>query len=362
MANKAKKRGRSWRVLVYDYTDEAGKKHLRSFTAPTKAEAELLAAEFMRTKRERVKAVEAGTVGSLVAQYIEMMEPTLSPSTITVYRRAQHNAFPELMQMPVAKLTAQKVQAAINAEVARPKQRTGRPLSPKTIRNEWGLVSVALSELAGLRFSPKLPTYQVHRKDLPEPAEVIKAVSGTDVELPVMLALCLSLTMSEIRGLKCSDISDGVLTINRVMVDTDNGPVLKDTAKTATRLRKLVLPPFLWQLINLSTAYQNWLKTGSDGLVEPRGRAAIYHRYQRIMQKAGITMTFHDLRALNASTMLALGVPDLYAMERGGWKTPAVMKTHYQQTLNEKRRSVDASINQYFESITRQITKTAEKR
>lgn len=361
MANKAKKRGSAWRVQVYDYTDAAGKKHLRSFTAPTRAEAELLAAEFKRTKQSRVQAIEAGTVGSLVTQYIDMMEPTLSPSTIVVYRRARQNAFPELMQMQASKLTAQKVQAAINAEVARPKQRTGRPLSPKTIRNEWALVSVALSELAGLRFSPRLPAYQVHRKTLPEPAEVISAVQGTAVELPVLLALCLSLTMSEIRGLMCSDVSDGLLTINRVMVDTDDGPVLKDTAKTATRLRTLVLPPFLWALINQSASYQKWLKSAENGLLVPLKRAQIYHPFKRLMEKAGITMTFHDLRALNASTMLALGVPDLYAMERGGWKTPAVMKTHYQMTLSRKRRAVDADINDYFENITKQITKASRK-
>ena len=361
MANKAKKRGKAWRVQVYDYTDAAGKKHLKSFTAPTRAEAELLAAEFRRTKQSRVQALEAGTVGALVTQYIDMMEPTLSPSTIVVYRRARQNAFPDLMTMQVSKLTAQKVQAAINAEVARPKQRTGRPLSPKTIRNEWALVSVALGELAGLRFSPKLPAYQVHRKDLPEPAEVMKAVQGSAVELPVLLALCLSLTMSEIRGLMCSDVTEGVLTINRVMVDTEDGPVLKDTAKTATRLRRVSVPPFLWELISLSTPYQKWLKTAENGLLVPLNRAQIYHPFKRLMEKAGISMTFHELRALNASTMLALGVPDLYAMERGGWKTPTVMKRHYQQTLSAERRAVDASINDYFENITAEITTAGQK-
>lgn len=38
MANKAKKTpAGTWRVRVYDYTDAAGRQHVRSFTAPTKA-------------------------------------------------------------------------------------------------------------------------------------------------------------------------------------------------------------------------------------------------------------------------------------------------------------------------------------
>lgn len=355
MSNNAKKTpAGSWRVQVYDYTDANGKKHVRSFTAPTKAQAELEAAAFVRSKKTRRQALDAGTVGQLVDEYIALMTPTLSPSTIAGYKRARRNAFPELMTTPVAKLTAAKVQKAINAEVARPKNKGAAQLTPKTIKNEWGVVSAALSELAGVRFSPKLPTYQVAPKTLPEPADVMSAVRGSDVELPVLLALCLSLTMSEIRGLYCSDVEDGFITIRRTVVDTDDGPVLKNTGKTATRLRRLVLPDFITSLINGSETYQTFLKTGKDGPIEPRHRNVIYRHFKRDMAAAGINITFHNLRALNASAMLALGVPDKYAMERGGWKTPDVMKRHYQNTLDETRRRVDDQINDHFAAIYNQ--------
>lgn len=356
MANNARKtKSGSWRVRVYDYTDAAGKKHVKSFTAPTKAGAELMAAEFARTKKSRRQALKAGTVGALVDEYIEIMTPTLSPSTIAGYKRARRNAFPELMETPVARLTAARIQQAINDEVARPKNKGAHALTPKTIRNEWAVVSVALSELAGLRFAPKLPAYQVAPKDLPEPSEVMAAVRGSDVELPVLLALCLSLTMSEIRGLYCSDIDGGFLTVRRVMVDTEDGPVLKDTGKTATRLRRLVLAPFMVELINHTEVYQKWLKKGVDGFLEPRHRNIIYRHFKRDMDAAGLSLTFHNLRALNASAMLAMGVPDKYAMERGGWKTPAVMKRHYQNTLDTARRQIDEQINGHFEDIFRKI-------
>ena len=49
-------------------------------------------------------------------------------------------------------------------------------------------------------------------------------------------------------------------------------------------------------------------------------RKGIYQRFKRIMKKHGYSdITFHDLRHINASVMLALNVPDKYAMERGGW-------------------------------------------
>lgn len=349
MANKARKTASgSWRVQVYDYTDQLGKKHLKSFTAPTKAQAELKAAEFVRTKRTRAAEASQGTVGALIDKYIEMCGPVLSPSTLTAYKRVRAHAFPELMQMQASKLNAAAIQKAINAETQRIGEATGKPLSAKTIKNEWGLVSAALAEYTGMRFAPKLPAYQVAPKDLPEPSEVMAAVKGSDVELPCLLALCLSLTISEIRGLRCSDIEGGLLTIRRVIVDSDEGPVVKETGKTATRLRRLVLPLFLEELIENTVPMMKYRQGGSDGFLEPRSRGSIYSRFQTEMRHAGLRISFHGLRALNASAMLALGVPDKYAMERGGWRTPAVMKAHYQQTLPQERQDFDELVNDYF--------------
>ncbi len=62
-------------------------------------------------------------------------------------------------------------------------------------------------------------------------------------------------------------------------------------------------------------------------------------------------MRFHDLRHLNASVMVALGVPDLYAMERGGWKTKSTLNRVYQHTFSAERQAVDQKIDQYFESL-----------
>ena len=43
----------SWRVRVYSHTDTTGKKHYESFTASTKAEAELLASQFANDRDMR---------------------------------------------------------------------------------------------------------------------------------------------------------------------------------------------------------------------------------------------------------------------------------------------------------------------
>jgi Phage integrase family. len=62
-------------------------------------------------------------------------------------------------------------------------------------------------------------------------------------------------------------------------------------------------------------------------------------------------MRFHDLRHLNASVMVALGVPDKYAMERGGWSTPEVLQSVYQHTFSAERQQVDSAMDNYFSGI-----------
>lgn len=54
---------------------------------------------------------------------------------------------------------------------------------------------------------------------------------------------------------------------------------------------------------------------------------------------------------MNASIMLMLGVPDKYAMERGGWSTDCILKSVYQQTFSSERKKIDKMIDGYFNGI-----------
>lgn len=64
---------------------------------------------------------------------------------------------------------------------------------------------------------------------------------------------------------------------------------------------------------------------------------------------------FVCFRHLNASIMLLLGIPDKYAMERGGWSTPNTLKSVYQHTFSEERRQVDAKIDDFFNGILGEV-------
>ena len=170
-------------------------------------------------------------------------------------------------------------------------------------------------------------------------------VRGTDIELPCMLALWLSLRVSEVRGLQFRDIKDGVLTIQRSKLYLGGEDVVRDVNKTFTSTRQLVLPEYLIKLIE-AVPHEN-----DDDFIVPVNYQIIRKHLKKLADANGYTLTFHDLRHLNASVMLMLGIPDKYAMERGGWSTNTTLKSVYQHTFDEERRKVDEQIDGSFNKL-----------
>ncbi|MDY2509199.1 MAG: site-specific integrase [Ruminococcus callidus] len=240
------------------------------------------------------------------------------------------------MDVPLSKLTNVMVQAAIN--------RAAHTLSAKSVRNAHGLLTASVTMyMPDFVFHTTLPAKEHKVKDLPSPKQIIDAVKGIDVELPVMLAMWLSLRMSEVRVIRYKDITeDGVLTIRSVRIAMA-GQIEKEKTKTFNSTRQLVLPQRILHMIG---------NGNPDDYVVNLAASTIYkHFVNIILDKTGKHMTFHDLRYVNASIMLALGIPDKYAMERGGWSTPSTLKNVYQHTFTEERIATDKKIDGYIEGL-----------
>ena len=72
----------SIRVQVYDYTDAEGKKHYKSFTAPTKKQAQAMAADWKANKEKAPAPAEDMTVYEAVGRYMDVKRAVLSPATL----------------------------------------------------------------------------------------------------------------------------------------------------------------------------------------------------------------------------------------------------------------------------------------
>lgn len=158
-----------------------------------------------------------------------------------------------------------------------------------------------------------------------------------------MLAVWLGLRQSEILGLEWRDIDGDTLKIRRAIVLGEDGPTQKGT-KTYSGTRPLHIPAYIRELLDRQPR-------SGDRIVNMTGKS-IYSGFSRICEKSGVPhFRFHDLRHVNASAMLAVGVPDKYSMKRMGHATNNMLKTTYQHTIKEKEAEYDQKTENYIGSL-----------
>lgn len=333
MAKAKKLPSGSWSVNQYIGTDAAGKRIYKRFTAATKKEAEYLAAEFVAKKKRPVGRM---TVGEAIDRYIESKDGVLSPTTVNGYRNIRLHHLAGIMEIQIDRLTREDVQREVNREA--------KLHSAKTVINAHGLLAAALAMHNPdfiLRTTLPRKVKQLKR-DLPTSEDVIRAVHGTPVELPVLLAMCLCLRLSEVRGVRRSAVEGDRLRIDRVIVTVKGAHIEKELAKTDATRRYVELPPRLRDMI---------LASETEYITELTGRA-IYGRFVNAMKKAGFDgVRFHDLRHISASDMHAHGIPDRVAAERGGWSGTQTMQQVYQHTFSTDRQKADQIMSDYYEKL-----------
>lgn len=370
MATAKRLKSGSWRCQVYSHsvilTDDNGnivydkngnpkkKRIYKSFTSNDKTkrgkvEAEAMANEFILRQKDGAKGIVNNTNITLyeaIERYIEQKGVALSPSTLKDYDTIKRCAFKDIMNIKIKEFNENMLQDAVNRESMRPSRvhsKNPKPISPKRLYNEYGLLRPVLKRYRNdINYDViSLPQIAPHYKELLTPDVIFDIVRGTDIELPVLLAMWLSFTMSEIRGLtKSKSIDKNYITIKEVIVSKTGGEVRKEIAKNKYRNRRLEIPDYIKRLID----------EVEDDIIVPMSASCLYHKWTRLLEKKNLPkITFHDLRHVNASVMALLRIPDKYAQERGGWKTDHIMKTVYQQTFSDERKNVDNIINKYFE-------------
>lgn len=305
-----------------------------SVTAETEDEA-IYQAMLLKTGKKKLTTEK--TVGECIDEYIQSKENILSPTSVASYKQTKRIHLAELCDIPILELDNIIIQKHFN--------KLALSKSPKTVCCAHGLLVSVLNVFApDLRVKTTLPKVQKKIKQLPDVETVLKAVIGSEIELPCLLAMWCSLRISEIRGAKRSDVKDGILTIHDTIVTVAGEHIEKHSTKTVDSTRQIRLPERLQSLISALPEEQVYLT--------PLTGQAIYKRFSRLLKAKGIQhMTFHDLRHMNASIMLMLGVPDKYAMERGGWSSPNIMKSVYQHTFSAERVAVDDMIDDYFNTL-----------
>jgi len=334
----------NWRCRAYDNKT----KKCKSFTAPTKKEAEYLASEWLNGKKQK-RSLSRETVAQCVRNYIESKENILSPSSIRGYLIILNNSINEIENININDLTERDLQSWVNSNASRYK--------PKSVKSQYGLVTAALRQAKiMLDFNsvllPRIPKSEKKIPNEKEIALILEMVEGTSVELPVTIAVTLGLRQSEIAALKWSDYDGQVLDIHAAVVpDKHSKFVYKNTTKSQASTRKIEVDGILKERLDRAE------HTGE--FISPMLPSSVLRKFNQLCDKKGLPRyTMHEQRHGNASMMLAMGVPDKYAMKRLGQSSPSMVKEIYQHLYEDKEKEVAKTMSATYENLYRKKKNT----
>jgi integrase len=336
MPTAKKLKSGSWRVQAFSHFEYKGDKKVpkyRSFTAPTKAAAEMAAAKFANDKK-RFKVADL-TVGEAVMEYIKKKEPVLSPATIKGYYVTLRN-LGEISKVKISALSSDDLQKWVNSLTT--------SLSPKSIRNRYALIMAVVSGYSERHYHATMPARPPLVYDVPTDDQVkllIREAEG-DLKLAILLSAVGTLRRGEACALKYKDVyrdQSAVFVHADLILNNNKEWIYKDIPKTASSVRMVPLPAEIMALIPEGDPEAFIISCSPD---------AITKRFFRLRRRFGLSCRFHDLRHYAVSILHAIGLPDQYLMERGGWRTPNTLRNVYRNTLSDRSKEYADKANGYF--------------
>lgn len=328
-----------WNKRVYDYTDEKGRKHTKSFTASTKAEIKQMIAEW---KVDRLKEHSASmTVLEACRRTLELKRSSLSPTTIREYGNAIKNAVEpyKIAKVDINKLKSADVQLWIS-EISEKR-------APKTVKNYYAFVLSSVDMFnPDARIRVKLPERKKYEPYCPSSKEIKTLLdyllehNERNIRNAVLLSSIATLRRSEICALTSSDLDEAndTITVCKAMVkDEDRKWVLKSPKTVGSN-----------RIINVSHRLFSALEYDGDRIVTCNPDT-ISDRFSDILKDAGLPhFRFHDLRHYSASIMAYLLISSTTSKNRGGW-TSDVMETVYHNRISSEQKKEEKKINKYFD-------------
>lgn len=339
-------------VLQPDGTTKK-KRFYRSFTCDDpsqkgKRKCESMAAEWsMSEEREYLNCRDETrlTVKRALDRYIQIKENVLSPSTVKGYRQIAGRYFDDIATVRLCDLTNAAIQEFVNNITP------GR--SAKSVKNIYGLLAATLyTFVPDIRLHVKLPQGRIYAANVPTDEDIAMLIDyarskNPDILIAIYLAAFGTLRRSEICALSAEDINrkTNVIHVHRVVVvDSDNKDVIKEVPKNSSSDRYIELPEFVIK------------ELPKKGRVISMGPDVLTQSFRRVVRQYGGTIfRFHDLRHYAASIMHAIGVPDQYIMERGGWSSDRVLKRVYRGSIDSYAHKFTVLTNEHSAAIMQRM-------
>lgn len=337
MASTQRTASGKWTCRIY-IGQEDGKDVYKRFTADTKKEAERMAHLFQANMPKKTQGSDL-TVREAITAYINSKANVLSPSTVDGYRKVQRLRLQSIMNVRLSNLTKEQIQIAINLEAAK--------LSPKSVKNAYGLLTAALSMFGYKDVEVTLP--QKIKKEIVIPTDqemklLCDSAKKYGIEAEVHVAAYMGLRRSEISAINVKedvDFSEKTLRISKALVRSENGGYVSKGTKTTSSTRTLSIPNVVLPFFeDLARSERNF-----------RSPDYIEKNFCKMRTDLGMKhITFHSLRHYFASTLVILGIPDFYAMKMMGHSSDIMLKSVYQHVKQSYMKDASKKIDSFFAS------------
>jgi integrase len=192
-----------------------------------------------------------------------------------------------------------------------------------------------------------------------EQAAILAAAHGSDLYVPILLALATGLRRGELLGLAWAnvDLDTGLVHVLQVIEETKEGARVKPQPKTTHGRRSVTLPQTATDALRQHKAVQAEeclrLGLGKPDLLFPRwasSPAVFGTAFTRMASRIGIKAGVHMLRHTHITDLLAAGAHPKVVSERAGHSSVAFTLERYAHVLpgmqEAAARQVDTALRQ----------------
>lgn len=297
------------------------------------------------TKDSKIK------VRDFMHQWLELyVKGQLSPTTVQHYIDQTENyiipVFGDMYLQQVKNIDVQKWIFSLKKK----SPLTGKPMAPKTIKNIMLNLSAAMKKAVMLELIPKNPCDNITMPKLEkfhpdvysieEVEHMLDCAKGTSMYLPLMIEICIGLRRGELLALKWKhiDLENGYLSVEENLVTVDNERITK-APKTQSGKRTIQIPTTLLTLLKTTKADRkakdnDYIICQADG--SPYKSDSFSLKFRRFLKANNLKhIRFHDLRHINATIMLSLGISPKVAQERLGHSSYQITMDIYSHVLKK---------------------------
>lgn len=296
------------------------------------AKADAIAAGIVEAKQRGPRI----TLGEAIDRYIKDREKVLSPATIRGYQEIRKQRFGAAMGQDLQEI---QWQAMVNEEAGR--------VSPKTLRNAWGLVRSAAAAQGVEPPAVRLPQKIKQERpwlDYEQIVLFLDEIRGGPGEMAALLALH-SLRRSELLALRREDVDlkKQEIRVDAVLVHGPDGMVKKTGAKTEAGRR--VVPIMIGRLEDL-------VEAAGDGPLVSGDPHTARKQINAACVRAGLPLVgVHGLRHSFASLAYHLGWSEAATMQIGGWSDPSVVHGIYTHLAKSDKIQDVEKMRDYYQKI-----------